>query len=210
MLQRTRITEDKKKGGKRQRLSKKTNHEDAFRLVDSLWGLAPVDSRLDTKTMNPSIDDDKIKEFLAARSVRDLEDDEMKPFANKTLPHATLYAPEHAKKLSTWLEEIQKQPEPPTPEQLEVLRSAVERLQAEAEAEQKVPSTAAGGEPIFDLVHGVPGSGKSQLIMWMQEAFVKVLGWTHGVQFVCFSYSALKSRISCTGRHIYLHTSIDS
>ena len=43
-------------------------------------------------------------------------------------------------------------------------------------------------EPMFDVVHGFPGTGKTQVITWVREYFEKVLGWTHGVQFVCLSF----------------------
>ena len=40
-------------------------------------------------------------------------------------------------------------------------------------------------EPLLDLVHGFPGTGKSRVIQWMRELMEKGLGWEHGVQFVC-------------------------
>lgn len=42
-------------------------------------------------------------------------------------------------------------------------------------------------EPIFDLIHGIPGAGKSKVIAWIRELFTDVLGWESGTQFVCLA-----------------------
>ena len=39
-------------------------------------------------------------------------------------------------------------------------------------------------EPIFRLVHGLPGSGKSQLLKWITAYFEIVWEWQNGVQFI--------------------------
>ena len=58
----------------------------------------------------------------------------------------------------------------------------------EARAEQRKKVEKEDGEPLFDMVHGVPGAGKGMLIGWLREAFEEVLGWVHGVQFVCLAF----------------------
>ena len=42
-------------------------------------------------------------------------------------------------------------------------------------------------EPLFDLIHGIPGAGKSKVIAWICELFTDVLGWTGGNQFICLA-----------------------
>ena len=37
---------------------------------------------------------------------------------------------------------------------------------------------------MLDLVHGLPATGKTQLIYWIRELLEEELKWTHGVQFV--------------------------
>jgi hypothetical protein len=39
-------------------------------------------------------------------------------------------------------------------------------------------------EPLFRLVHGLPGSGKSQLLKWITQYFEYVWKWENGVHFV--------------------------
>ena len=39
-------------------------------------------------------------------------------------------------------------------------------------------------EPLLRLVHGLPGSGKTQVLRWLQSYFEEVWGWTLGLEFV--------------------------
>ena len=89
----------------------------------------------------------------------------------------------------TWLEELQRRTERPTAEQLVILQTIVERITEEAAKEQGAQvSNSSTNQPLFDLAHGHPGCGKSRLIAWMRELFETVLGWKHGVQFVCLAF----------------------
>ena len=38
-------------------------------------------------------------------------------------------------------------------------------------------------EPLFRMIHGLPGSGKSKLLLWLRTYFEEVWQWTDGVQF---------------------------
>ena len=60
--------------------------------------------------------------------------------------------------------------------------------QEKADEQSDEAGHAAEGEPLFDLIHGVPGAGKSKLIGWLRQFFEEVLGWRHGVQFVCLAF----------------------
>ena len=42
-------------------------------------------------------------------------------------------------------------------------------------------------EPLLELVHGLPGAGKSEVIWWLHRYFEYVWRWKHGVQFVCLA-----------------------
>ena len=39
------------------------------------------------------------------------------------------------------------------------------------------------GTPLFRMVHGLPGSGKSRLIKWLKEYFEEVWLWTQEKQY---------------------------
>ena len=52
-------------------------------------------------------------------------------------------------------------------------------------------------EPLLDVVHGFPGTGKSAVIGWMRQLMEEGLGWEHGVQFVCLAFqNAMAAQIN--------------
>ena len=58
------------------------------------------------------------------------------------------------------------------------------------------------GEPLLDLVHGFPGTGKSAVIAWMRQLMEEGLGWEHGSQFVCLAFqNAMAAQIN--GRTVH-------
>ena len=89
--------------------------------------------------------------------------------------------------MDTVLADIVSQKEAPNREQRMLLESFVERLKVEYNEERsadgKLDST-----PWFDILHGLPGTGKSRVIFWIRELMEKGLKWTHGVQFVCLAF----------------------
>ena len=58
----------------------------------------------------------------------------------------------------------------------------------EARDEQLGRATTPDVEPMLDVVHGIPGFGKSRLIKWIRELFEEIMGWKHGVQFICLAF----------------------
>ena len=52
-----------------------------------------------------------------------------------------------------------------------------------AETKHKTPHA-----PMLDLVHGLPGTGKTVLIKWIRRLFEEALGWQHGIQFVLLAF----------------------
>ncbi len=48
-------------------------------------------------------------------------------------------------------------------------------------------------EPLRGLVHGLPGTGKSRVILFIRRFFVEALGWEHGVEFV---FVAFQNRVA--------------
>ena len=124
------------------------------------------------------------------------------PYSGKTLPSAMLYPSNPVVNFDAWLRELRDREVAPTEHQLDFLKSLIHRVQVEAEAEQAGRQKHVQQEPLFEMIHGVPGSGKSQLIAWIREAFEKVLGWVHGVQFVCIAFqNAMAAHIDCFTVH---------
>ena len=130
------------------------------------------------------------KEHIAARHAStEAHFHEDAPYAGRNLAKATLYPLEVRLSLEEWLEGLSTREKRPTAQQAAFLRGLCERLSDEARVEQDAgKGDVETNAPWMDLVHGVPGSGKSQIIAWIRECFEQVLGWKHGIQFVCLAY----------------------
>ena len=76
----------------------------------------------------------------------------------------------------------------PNEQQLAVLRHVAARVKQECLEERAGTAAMSNDDPLFELVHGLPGTGKSRVIAWIRELFVEILGWTHGSQFVCLAF----------------------
>ena len=68
-----------------------------------------------------------------------------------------------------------------------MLEHVAERVEKEMTEERSDMVASTLCEPIFDLIHGIPGAGKSKVIAWICELFTDVLGWESGTQFVCLA-----------------------
>ena len=116
-----------------------------------------------------------VKDHLASRSQRNSENEGDHPYAGKTLPSAELFGIGDMHKLEEWLTSLEERDEPPTPEHKAFLETILRRLAVEARSEQARATQEEDGEPLFHMVHGVPGAGKSKLIQWLRESFQQVL-----------------------------------
>ena len=174
---------------KRVRVRQKSTHTQAYSIVESIWGSADACPASSSRKDSGPRHIREAATHVAARSKKNNDKEEVCPYSKNRLPSATLYPMRSAELLTTWLEQLQLRAERPTAEQLLVLQAIVGRITAEAAAEQsakrRLRSTS---EPLFDMAHGQPGCGKSRLIGWIREVFEEVLGWQHGVHFVCLAF----------------------
>ena len=173
---------------KRKRLRVKS-HQESFRTVDALWSVSEGGANV-----VPGKDVGPHTVRLSARacgcSVQKRRRQGRGPpiFGQKTLPFAQFYDVAKISALDEWLKSLHNSGEPPTAQQEAFLASVLKRLVKEAEVERRGQSRSSDGEPLFDMVHGVPGAGRSKLIAWLRCAFEQVLGWVHGVQFACIAF----------------------
>ena len=73
----------------------------------------------------------------------------------------------------------------------------VQRLKLELREQQTNTVNQSDREPLLDLIHGFPGTGKSRVIAWQRQLMEEGLGWTHGVQFVCLAFqNAMAAQIN--------------
>lgn len=88
---------------------------------------------------------------------------------------------------NSWRISLRKSSKTPNSKQWEVIMLVHARCVYEFEEEtaHRVNRTEgeAQWEPLFRLIHGLPGSGKSQLLKWLQMYFETVWNWSVGVHF---------------------------
>ena len=97
---------------------------------------------------------------------------------------ADLYQRFRQTSADAWVRKLQTQKEAPNREQLQGITSVIQRCALEAGEQQRDQVNSDPAEPSREMVHGLPGAGKSRVIHWMKEFFTDVLGWEHGVHFV--------------------------
>ena len=104
--------------------------------------------------------------------------------------------------MEPWLRALKQRRLKPNTEQFAFLESLAQRLHTEAQNELDDSVREAMEEPMFDLIHGIPGAGKSLLISWVRELFEEVMQWQHGVQFVCLGFqNAMAAHINGSTVH---------
>ena len=158
-----------------------------------LWQTEPVDGPL---VIEGEMHGERLQEYVKARHQGVDEEEETGPYAGKTAPRAELYS-HTSLSPQQWLQSttqgkrrtnLAEEPKRPNTKQAEVLKRVVERITQEERLEQTDTKRQSEAEPLRDLVHGCPGTGKSCMIGWLRDLFENVLGWEHGVQFVCLSF----------------------
>ena len=107
-----------------------------------------------------------------------------------TKPTASLYSSFRSTTGTAWFEKTLHHPtKTPSAEQEAVLRRVDRRCALEArEWHSNTCNRDPDEEPERLMVQGLPGAGKSELIWWLRSYFEEVLGWEHGVQFVCVAW----------------------
>ena len=111
------------------------------------------------------------------------------PFQGPTAPQANLYPATANSCINGWLEEVKRRETiRPNNEQFAILERVACRIKTEMKQEQASYgySSHPDEEPMLDLIHGLPGTGKSELITWLKELF-HLIGWRHNVQYVCLA-----------------------
>jgi len=76
----------------------------------------------------------------------------------------------------------------PTTQQTQILDLVHRRRKFEFFVEQSIPVDEdikdMSPVPLYRLIHGLPGAGKTQVLIWLRDYFEKVWKWVHGDQFV--------------------------
>ena len=99
--------------------------------------------------------------------------------------------------IDTVLASIMDSSKRPNKKQTEFLEHFARRLKVERLEKRRGNVNQSPGEPLLDVVHGFPGTGKSAVIGWMRQLMEEGLGWEHSVQFVCLAFqNAMAAQIN--------------
>ena len=172
----------------KKRIKRNSSHAQSSSVADTTWEEMANHLPNADKTDSGRRYIREAAEHLAAQGGSKTKRKDVCPYSRNRVSSATLHPARTGGDLEAWLRSLQERAEKPTNQQLQVLRTIVDRITEEATIERcsKKPNSSSS-EPLFDLVHGQPGCGKGRLIVWIREAFEEVLGWQHGVQFVCLA-----------------------
>ena len=96
------------------------------------------------------------------------------PFEEKRHTAAFWYEGNAVKNLDTAWEQILNEEAPPNLEQRTFLKHFIARLKVEVFEMQMNTVNQSTQEPLLDLIHGFPGTGKSRLIMWVLSAYYEL------------------------------------
>ena len=120
------------------------------------------------------------------------------PFDEKRDAAATFNAADHSTTtIDTAMASTTLSSKKPNQKQLEFLEHFVRRLKVEWMEKHQGTINVNPDEPLLDLIHGFPGTGKSAAIGWMRQVMEEGLGWEHGVQFVCLAFqNAMAAQIN--------------
>jgi hypothetical protein len=85
------------------------------------------------------------------------------PFAHKTQPYATLSVVHYGERLNAWMQRLKSEPETPTSEQFDLLRTVCNRMQFQVTKEgldlpKKHPDRTPVDRPLLAFCHGCPGA----------------------------------------------------
>jgi len=86
----------------------------------------------------------------------------------------------------TWFDKLRNDPhERPYAQQLQILEAVRDRCEYECRYEHRRDGwERIEGQALLRLVHGLPGSGKTKVMLWLRDYFESVWNWEAGTHFV--------------------------
>ena len=188
------------KKGTAKKGSRQNEYEQSHRIGERVWKTDAVPIAASERTNPGNMYEESYKAHLGALSLRGKAVSEQWTSAfNEKRDAAASYNPVGYSSTSIHdvLTSIMQGSMKPNQKQQDFLRHFASRLQVEYLEKQKGRINRTLGEPLLDLVHGFPGTGKSAIIAWMRQLMEEGLGWEHGVQFVCLAFqNAMAAQIN--------------
>jgi len=174
-------------------------YSSSIRLGRDLWQSPPLTAKAKLNIRERVFDNatfpDRQQIKNAFRRLKQEETARPLPFAGGTPGLVRMHVDLYECLIYRWFRNIQNEENPPTPEQLKVLGYVRDRVLIEYRIEHEGMDLPKGStrrefeeEPLRGLIHGPPGSGKSELIKFVRRFFEEALGWSHGVEFIFVAY----------------------
>jgi hypothetical protein len=176
-----------KRGLKRHSLQ--SEYDRSIRTGCAVWATPETGKAADERKAPGHMFEDKVEEILAGKRTSTAEaESSHAPFDEQRNAAATWDASDAERTLDSTLASILAAEERPNAEQAAILQHVVRRLKLEVMEQRQRRIGSSVQQPLLDVVHGFPGTGKSRVIAWMRELMEKGLGWVHGTQFVCLAF----------------------
>ena len=91
--------------------------------------------------------------------------------------------------MGKWLQRLKADPKKqPTTQQWSIINLIHNRCETEhkiesADGDLQRSMIETAPPPLFRMIHGLPGSGKSQILKWLRSYFTEVWLWEEGIHF---------------------------
>ena len=165
-----------------------TQFAKSMRLSQNVWASTDEILNFSSRVKPGHMYENNFEEHLAAKKSSKSSPEQVAPFDEERNAAAAFAFPNRDVTINSVLHEIRNREERPTDEQNKILDHFVARLKLEMREARRQTINTASEDPLLNLIHGLPGTGKSRLIKWLRELMERGLGWTHGVQFVCLAF----------------------
>ena len=131
-----------------------------------------------------------------------------KPYTGATEASTTVHDYARREDLFDFLKELDDRTGEPTPnrQQRAVLEDVAERLIQEAHDYTAQEHVSQVREPLRGLCHGLPGTGKTEVIKWIRELFEHKMCWNHGREFI---FVAFQNKMASLINGVTLHGAAD-
>ena len=178
--------------------TRRQEHDISKRIACAVWSTKSSSTPALERGSPGDMYSDKFQEHLdAKRSAKPISATWTAPFHEERNAAATWHRQDASTTLDKVLTAILQEKEAPNAQQHSFLKHFIRRLKLEILEMQQRTTERSSQEPLLDLTHGFPGTGKSKLIKWMRTLMEDGLGWTHGIQFVCLAFqNAMAAQIN--------------
>ena len=174
------------------------NVEEAKSISEKLWRL-PMTAEM---TVDISNKHKSMVSAIQAKPVKKKEGASTETFAVGAAQAGIVYGKFRLKEAHAWLRNLMAAEKKPSAEQLSCLEAIISRCAKESREVDE--NEEFRSEPLRMLLHGVPGAGKTQTLLWIRQFFEEVCGWTHGQEFVfCASQNTMAALIQGVTLHSF-------